>query len=198
MLGVYSGERDNGSCAILVKLEWTLGCIYAGIFFVLCMAGADMIQGMYGLSVPLRYPLFWMAAAVFPVMKTDSVYAEKIGGLPQDVSRRAWDAFIQRYYGGLDEEKKKNVEAVCDVLTDVKKLTTPLIIGDRQNGRDAVEGSAAVHFAYGITETGLPVSQGGIECERSEVHIECRTACAVKASQTTGCAADRRSVFGDL
>lgn len=66
MLGVYSGERDNGSCAILVKLEWTLGCIYAGIFFVLCMVGADMIQGMYGLSVPLRYPLFWMAAAVFP------------------------------------------------------------------------------------------------------------------------------------
>lgn len=66
MLGVYSGERDNGSCAILVKLEWTLGCIYAGIFFLLCMAGSDIIQSMYGLSVPLRYPLFWMAAAVFP------------------------------------------------------------------------------------------------------------------------------------
>ena len=66
MLGVYSGERDNGSCAILVKLEWILGCIYAGIFFLLCMAGADIIQSMYGLSVSLRYPLFWMAAAVFP------------------------------------------------------------------------------------------------------------------------------------
>ncbi len=66
MLGVYSGERDNGSCALLVKLEWTLGCIYAGFFFLLCMAGADIIQSMYGLSVPLRYPLFWMAAAVFP------------------------------------------------------------------------------------------------------------------------------------
>lgn len=66
MLGVYSGERDNGSCALLVKLEWTLGCIYAGFFFLLCMAGADIIQRMYGLSVPLRYPLFWMAAAVFP------------------------------------------------------------------------------------------------------------------------------------
>ena len=66
MLGVYSGERDNGSCALLVKLEWIMGCIYAGIFFVLCMAGADVIQNMYGLQAPLRYPLFWMAAAVFP------------------------------------------------------------------------------------------------------------------------------------
>lgn len=66
MLGVYSGERDNGSCALLLKLEWKLGCIYAGIFFLLCMAGADLIQGMYRLSVPLRYPLFWMAIAVFP------------------------------------------------------------------------------------------------------------------------------------
>lgn len=66
MLGVYSGERDNGSCALLVKLEWISGAIYAGIFFVLCMAGADMIQSMYGLSVQLRYPLFWMSAAVFP------------------------------------------------------------------------------------------------------------------------------------
>lgn len=66
MLGVYSGERDNGSCALLIKLEWTLGCIYAGIFFILCMAGADIIRGMYGLSAPLRQPLFWMAAAVFP------------------------------------------------------------------------------------------------------------------------------------
>lgn len=66
MLGVYSGERDNGSCALLLQLEWRLGCIYAGIFFLLCMAGADLIQGMYSLSVPLRYPLFWMAAAVFP------------------------------------------------------------------------------------------------------------------------------------
>lgn len=66
MLGVYSGERDNGSCAILVKLEWTLGCICAGIFALLCMAFADIIQSIYGLSAPLRYPLFWMAAAVFP------------------------------------------------------------------------------------------------------------------------------------
>lgn len=66
MLGVYSGERDNESCTILVKLEWIIGCIYSGIFFLLCMAGADIIQGMYGLSVPLRFSLFWMAAAVFP------------------------------------------------------------------------------------------------------------------------------------
>lgn len=66
MLGVYSGERDNGSCALLLKLEWKLGCIYAGIFFLLCMAGADLIQSMYHLSLPLRYPLFWMAIAVFP------------------------------------------------------------------------------------------------------------------------------------
>lgn len=76
------------------------------------------------------HPIFDLLGIYLVLMKTDSVYAEKIGGLPQDVSRRAWDAFIQRYYGGIDEEKKKNVEAVCNVLADVKKLTTPLIIGD--------------------------------------------------------------------
>lgn len=68
MLGVYSGERDNGSCALLIRLEWIAGCVYAGVFFLICMAGADAIQSVYGLSEPLRLPLFWMAAAVFPAL----------------------------------------------------------------------------------------------------------------------------------
>lgn len=68
MLGVYSGEKDNGSCALLVKLEWFTGCIYSVIFLISCMAGAKVIQQIYGLSESLFVPLFWMALSVFPAL----------------------------------------------------------------------------------------------------------------------------------
>jgi putative MATE family efflux protein len=68
MLGVYSGEKDNGSCALLVKLEWFTGCVFAGIFLVVCMAGAGAIQKIYGLTESLFVPLLWMAVSVFPAL----------------------------------------------------------------------------------------------------------------------------------
>lgn len=94
-----------------------------------------MIQGGETILIDMAdigtgHPIFDLLGIYLILMKTDSVYAEKIGGLPQDVSHRVWDAFIQKYYGGIDEEKKKNVEAVCDLLANVKKLTTPVITGD--------------------------------------------------------------------
>ena len=33
MLGVFSGERDHGSCRLLLKEEWKIGCIAGGFFF---------------------------------------------------------------------------------------------------------------------------------------------------------------------
>lgn len=66
MLGVYSGEKDNKSCGLLVRLEWIRGCIYAGIFLAVCMAGADMFQKAYGLRESLGMPLFWLAVSIFP------------------------------------------------------------------------------------------------------------------------------------
>lgn len=94
-----------------------------------------MIQGGEMILIDMAdigtgHPIFDLLGIYLILMKTDSIYAEKIGGLSQDVSRRVWDAFIQKYYGGIDEEKKKNVEAVCDLLANVKKLTTPVITGD--------------------------------------------------------------------
>lgn len=68
ILGVYSGEKDNGSCALLVKLEWLSGCACSGFFFVLSIAGAGAIREMYGMENSLLVPLFWMALSVFPAL----------------------------------------------------------------------------------------------------------------------------------
>ena len=38
MLGVFSGERDNGSCRLLLREEWKIGCLSSGIFLALCAA----------------------------------------------------------------------------------------------------------------------------------------------------------------
>ena len=68
MLGVFSGERDNGSCRLLLRVEWKFGCIAGCIFVVLCAALSGMIPGMYGLSDPILIPLMWMAFTVFPAL----------------------------------------------------------------------------------------------------------------------------------
>lgn len=68
MLGVYSGERDNGSCALVLKMECIIGEIYAGVFFLICLAGSGMFQKMYRLSEPLFLPLMWMALSIFPAL----------------------------------------------------------------------------------------------------------------------------------
>ncbi|MBR5365488.1 MAG: hypothetical protein IK132_04520 [Clostridia bacterium] len=68
MLGVFSGERDNGSCRLLLREEWKIGCIAGGIFLILCAALSGVIPAMYGLSASILVPLLWMAFSVFPAL----------------------------------------------------------------------------------------------------------------------------------
>ena len=68
MLGVFSGERDNGSCRLLLREEWKIGCIVGGVFLALCVGLSGVIGMMYGLSGSLLVPLLWMALSVFPAL----------------------------------------------------------------------------------------------------------------------------------
>lgn len=68
MLGVFSGERDNGSCRLLLREEWRVGCIAGGAFLALCMALSGMISRMYGMSGNIAIPLLWMALSTFPAL----------------------------------------------------------------------------------------------------------------------------------
>ncbi len=68
MLGVFSGERDNGSCRLLLREEWKIGCIVGAVFLGLCAALSSVIPKMYGLSGNLLVPLLWMAFSVFPAL----------------------------------------------------------------------------------------------------------------------------------
>ena len=68
MLGVFSGERDNGSCRLLLREEWKIGCIAGGVFLILCAALSGVIPAMYGLSGSILVPLLWMAFSVFPAL----------------------------------------------------------------------------------------------------------------------------------
>lgn len=68
MLGVFSGERDNGSCRLLLKEEWKIGCISGCVFLALCAAMSGMISAMYGLPGNILMPLLWMALSVFPAL----------------------------------------------------------------------------------------------------------------------------------
>ncbi len=68
MLGVFSGERDNGSCRLLLREEWKIGCIAGSVFLALCVALSRMIPEMYGLSASILVPLIWMAFSVFPAL----------------------------------------------------------------------------------------------------------------------------------
>ena len=68
MLGVFSGEKDNGSCRLLLCEEWKVGCVTGGAFLALCAALSGAIPAMYGLSGNLLWPLMWMALSVFPAL----------------------------------------------------------------------------------------------------------------------------------
>lgn len=68
MLGVFSGERDNGSCRLLLREEWKIGCWVSGGFLALCVALSGWIPKLYGLSDNLLVPLTWMALSVFPAL----------------------------------------------------------------------------------------------------------------------------------
>ena len=68
MLGVFSGERDNGSCRLLLREECKIGCIAGAVFLALCAALSGAIPRMYGLSGNILVPLMWMALSVFPAL----------------------------------------------------------------------------------------------------------------------------------
>ncbi|MBR4442760.1 MAG: hypothetical protein IKS52_05785, partial [Clostridia bacterium] len=68
MMGVFSGERDNGSCRLLLREEWKVGSIAGGVFVALCAALSGVIQKMYGLPDSILVPLMWMAVSVFPAL----------------------------------------------------------------------------------------------------------------------------------
>ncbi len=68
MLGVFSGERDNGSCRLLLREEWKIGCIAACVFSVLCGVLSGAFQTMYGLKESILVPLMWMSLSVFPAL----------------------------------------------------------------------------------------------------------------------------------
>ncbi|MBR3018579.1 MAG: hypothetical protein IKH57_16120 [Clostridia bacterium] len=68
MLGVFSGEHDNGSCRLLLREEGKIGCIAGCIFLVLCVALSGTVPMMYGLNESILIPLLWMALSVFPAL----------------------------------------------------------------------------------------------------------------------------------
>ena len=68
MLGVFSGEKDNGSCRLLLKEEWKIGCVTGVAFLLMCVGLSGSVVKMYGLSEPILMPLLWMALSVFPAL----------------------------------------------------------------------------------------------------------------------------------
>ena len=68
MLGIYSGEHDNNSTRLLLLREWKSGCVYCILFSAAILAGADLISGLYGLDISLRFPMFCLATGLFPAL----------------------------------------------------------------------------------------------------------------------------------
>lgn len=69
MLGIYSGERDNDSTALLIRRELRTGLCCCGIFAVAVVCGADLIALAYGLpGGSLRFAMACLAAGMFPAL----------------------------------------------------------------------------------------------------------------------------------
>lgn len=66
MLGIYSGERDNDSAALLIRREWRTGALCCAAFAAVVILAADGIALAYGLSVPLRLAMVCLSAGMFP------------------------------------------------------------------------------------------------------------------------------------
>lgn len=67
MLGVYHGERDNGSTKILIGLEWRDGLFFATIFGAVIVAASNLIASAYGLNgISLLIPMICLAISLFP------------------------------------------------------------------------------------------------------------------------------------
>lgn len=68
MLGVFSGEQDNESCMLLVKIELLTGAIGSVIFLLICTLGSGAIAAMYALDAPLLLPMLWLSLSIFPAL----------------------------------------------------------------------------------------------------------------------------------
>lgn len=66
MLGVFSGEQDNGSIKLLIGIQLKTGLICAAIFAALCLGLSVPIQHMYGLKSPMFMPLLWLSLSILP------------------------------------------------------------------------------------------------------------------------------------
>lgn len=64
LLGVYYGEKDNDSCAIILKLELVYGAILSTVYLTLITLGSHLIQSIYNLETNLLIPLFWLGLSV--------------------------------------------------------------------------------------------------------------------------------------
>ena len=69
MLGIYSGERDNDSAALLIRRELRTGLFCCGIFAAAAILGADAIALAYGLpGGSLRPAMVCLSAGMFPAL----------------------------------------------------------------------------------------------------------------------------------
>ena len=69
MLGIYSGERDNGSAVLLIRRELRTGLFCCGAFSAAVILGADAIAFAYGLPAgSLRFAMVCLAAGMFPAL----------------------------------------------------------------------------------------------------------------------------------
>ena len=69
MLGIYSGERDNGSAALLLRREIRTGLLCCGAFAAVVIPGAGAIALAYGLPAgSLDFAMVCLAAGMFPAL----------------------------------------------------------------------------------------------------------------------------------
>ncbi|MBQ3705931.1 MAG: hypothetical protein II888_05685 [Clostridia bacterium] len=68
MLSVFSGEKDHGSCRLLLREEWKTGCVSGAVFLVLSLALSGVITKMYGLPGNILIPLLWLSLSLFPAL----------------------------------------------------------------------------------------------------------------------------------
>ena len=68
MLGVYSGEKDNRSCEIVIKKELLLGLIFSVIYSAVIIAMSPFLNTVYGIEQSIFIPCLWMCLSVFPAL----------------------------------------------------------------------------------------------------------------------------------
>jgi Na+-driven multidrug efflux pump len=68
MLGIFHGEHDNRSVQTTLRLELQSGLLYSALFGAVISAGAGLIGSLYGLNMPIRFPLVCLAVSLFPAL----------------------------------------------------------------------------------------------------------------------------------